>query len=469
MANTPSASLFQRLLYRTYHRNSALAHFLSHRIRPAGILMVLLIPAAWLIMPVYSLAPLFQVRGLLFVLLGVSCIWAFFRRAQVKVTRKLPRLATAGEVMHYRCKVSNSGKKNVAGACLLELPPDNRPSFLLFNRAKEPGEETRNIFDRTFGYYRWEWLQKTLTLFTNKPSPPLPRLKPGESANVTLSLTPHKRGVIIFRDLRLCLPDPLGIFQRCRRAASGRDKLIVLPHRYRLPLLDLPGSARFQLGGEAASGTIGQSGDFTSVREYRPGDPIRHIHWKSWARTGKAIVKEYEDVFFPRYGLVLDTFAPAEHASLFEEAVSVAASFAASIDTRETLLDLMFIRDEAFVFSAGRGEERIDKMLEILAGVNCEPTTDFDALQNLILRFRDELTACICIFSGWCEQRRDTVARLQSSGMNLKILALCRSFDEAQQLHQLYPSPSPVQWLRAGYVQEDLMLAESRITAPPGQ
>lgn len=461
MADTPSSSLFQRLLYRTYHRNSALAHFLSRRIRPAGILMVLLIPAAWLIMPIHSLVPLFQVRGMLFILLAVSLTWAFSRRARVRVTRNLPRLATAGEIMHYRCKVYNSGKNNVAGACLLDMPPDNRPSFHLFSRSKEPGEETRNIFDRTFGYYRWEWLQKTLTLFTNQPSPPLPRLKPGESTSLTLSLTPQKRGVIVFHDLRLCLPDPLGIFQRCRRADSKRDKLIVLPQRYRLPPLDLPGSARFQLGGEAASGTIGQSGDFTSVREYRPGDPIRHIHWKSWARTGKPIVKEYEDVFFPRYGLVLDTFAAPEHADLFEQAVSVAASFAASIDTRESLLDLMFIRDEAFVFSAGRGEERIDKMLEILAGVSCEPMIDFDALQKLILAFRDELTACICIFSGWCRQRRDTVTRLQRSGMNLKILALCRSLDEAHQLQQLYPSPTPVQWLRAGYVQEDLMVVKS--------
>jgi uncharacterized protein (DUF58 family) len=461
MADTPPSPIFQRIIYRIYHRNSALAHFLTHRIKPAGILMVLLIPAAWLIMPVYSLAPLFQVRGLLFVLLGVSFLWAFLRRSQVKVTRNLPRLATAGEIMHYRVKVFNSGRKPVAGASLLDMPPDNRPSLPLFSRSKEPGEETRNLFDRTLGYYRWEWLQKTLTLFTNNPSPPLPRLKPGESTNLTLSLTPKKRGVIILHDLRLCLPDPLGIFQRCRHADSGRDKLIVLPHRYRLPLLDLPGSARFQLGGEAASSTIGQSGDFTSIREYRPGDPIRHIHWKSWARTGKPIVKEYEDVFFPRYGLVLDTFAPAEQADLFEEAVSVAASFAASIDTRETLLDLMFIRDEAFVFSAGRGEERIDKMLEILAGVNCEPTTDFDALQNLILRYRDDLTACICIFTGWCGQRRDTVTRLQRSGMNLKILAICSNLDEAHQLHQLYPSPSPVQWLRAGYVQEDLMVVKS--------
>lgn len=456
MAATRSPGFFRHQIYRIYHRNSALAHFLTHRIRPAGILLILLIPAAWILMPQHALGPLFQLRGGIFAVLGVCLIWAFLRRARVSVTRELPRLATAREPMHYRVRVKNRGRGKLAGAKLLDFPPDNRPSLEMFSHSREPGEEKRNIFDRTFGYYRWEWLQRGLTLFKNESSAPLTILHAGESTSSTLSLTPNKRGVITLADMRVCLPDPLGVFQRCRTTTTARDKLVVLPHRYRLPPYNIPGNARFQLGGEAASSTSGQSGDFTSVREYRPGDPLRHIHWKSWARTGKAIVKEYEDVFFPRYGLVLDTFAPAEEADMFEEAVSVAASFAASIDTRETLLDLMFIRDEAYVFSAGRGEERIDSMLEVLAGVNCEPVQDFEALQKLVLRYRDDLTACICIFTGWCEQRRDTIVNLQRAGIDLKIFSICRDHEEVQALHEMHPSPVPVLWLRTDHVEEDL-------------
>lgn len=448
----------QRWIHRIYHRNSALAHFFTHRIRSAGILLILLVPAAWMLLPLHALEPLFQLRGLSLTLLGVSFLWAFSRRARVRVRRDLPRLATAGEPMTYRVRVRNLGRLRLAGAQLLEMPPDNRPTVESFAWSREPGEETRNIFDRTLGYYRWEWLQRSLTLFKQKDADPLPPLKPGEEQSAEISIVPRKRGVIALRDMRLCLPDPFGIFQRCKRTENEPGKLIVLPHRYRLPALDLPGCARFQLGGEAASNSVGQSGDFTSVRDYRPGDPLRHIHWKSWAKTGKPIVKEYEDVFFPRYGLVLDTFAPAEDADMFEEAVSVAASFASSIDTRETLLDLMFIRDEAFVFSAGRGEERVDRMLEILAGVSCEPAGDFPALQKLVLRYQDELTACICIFTGWCGQRRETVQRLQRAGMELKVISVCRDLERAKSAHLSFPSPVPVQWLRAGHVQEDLFM-----------
>ena len=410
-----------------------------------------------MILPQFDIAALFQLRCFAFIIFVCSVLFTVFRKATVKATRDLPRLATANEPVHYRVTVTNMGKRTLAGSGLLDMAPDNRPSFDLFTGSREPGEDKRNLFDRTFCYYRWEWLQNKLTPFSNKTSLPIPRLRKGQETSVSLTLTPNKRGVILLNNLRICLPDPFGIFQRCPIAKANADQIIVLPHRYRLPQLDLPGNARFQLGGEAASSTIGQSGDFTSIREYRPGDPIRHIHWKSWARTGKPIVKEYEDVFFPRYGLVLDTFAPAEDSDLFEEAVSVAASFAASIDTRETLLDLMFIRDEAYILSAGRGEERIDKILEVLAGVTCEPHSDFESLQKLVLRYQDDLTACICIFTGWSEQRRDTVSRLHRAGIELKIICICRSLEESQQLHQRYPSPSPIQWLRMDHIQQDLI------------
>jgi len=456
MADAQSPGFFRNQIYRVYHRNSAVAHFFTHRIRPTGILLALLIPAAWILVPQHTVGPLFQIRGGILAILGVSLIWAFCRKAKIEVHRELPRLATVGEEMSYRVQVYNSSRKKLCGAKLLELPPDNRPSYNLFANSKEPGEEKRNVFDRQLAYYRWEWLQRGLTLFDHVSSPTLSLVRAGESVSTTISLTPKKRGIITLTDMRICLPDPLGVFQRCRRTHSSKDKLVVLPHRYRLPAYNIPGNARFQLGGEAASSTTGQSGDFTSVREYHTGDPLRHIHWKSWARTGKAMVKEYEDVFFPRYGLVLDTFAAAEDAHMFEEAVSVAASFAASIDTRETLLDLMFIHDEAYVFSAGRGEERIDSMLEVLAGVNCEPSQDFQALQKLVLRYRDDLTACICIFTGWCENRRDTVVKLRRSGVELKIFSICKNHDEAQTAQQDFPSPIPVTWLRAGHVEEDL-------------
>jgi uncharacterized protein (DUF58 family) len=163
--------------------------------------------------------------------------------------------------------------------------------------------------------------------------------------------------------------------------------------------------------------SVGDSEEFVSLRDYRPGDPLRRIHWKSWARAGKPIVKEYQEEFFVRHGLVLDTFLTAEEGEVFEEAVSVAASFACTIDTQESLLDLMFVGPEAYCVTTGRGLGRTDQLLEILACV--QPCTDktFQALHHLVLGRYASLSGCICVLLSWNEDRQRFVNRLSQHGV----------------------------------------------------
>ena len=49
-------------------------------------------------------------------------------------------------------------------------------------------------------------------------------------------------------------------------------------------------------GARAYRLAAGDAIEFVGIREYRQGDPIRSIHWRSWARRGEPIVKEYQDV-----------------------------------------------------------------------------------------------------------------------------------------------------------------------------
>src|SRR5207237_287835 len=81
------------------------------------------------------------------------------------------------------------------------------------------------------------------------------------------------------------------------------------PPRHPVRRFTLAGARRFQKGGVSLASRVGESEEFVSLRDYRPGDPLRLIHWKSWARRGRPVVKEFQDEFFVRYGLVLDTFA----------------------------------------------------------------------------------------------------------------------------------------------------------------
>ena len=161
--------------------------------------------------------------------------------------------------------------------------------------------------------------------------------------------------------------------------------MLILPKRYPLPPIALPGALRYQEGGVALAANVGRSEEFVALRDYRHGDPLRHIHWRSWAKTGKPIVKEFEDEFFVRHALVLDTFNDEPHSEVFEEAVSVAASFACTILTQESLLDLLFVGNQSYCFTAGRGLAHADQMLEILASVKHCADKKFEALEHLVL------------------------------------------------------------------------------------
>ena len=180
----------------------------------------------------------------------------------------------------------------------------------------------------------------------------LPALPPGGDVEVQLNLTPLRRGVLFFRGASIARPDPFGLYRAFTKMPSP-GKILILPRRYPLPPLALPGTLKYQEGGVALAANVGQSEEFVSLRDYRRGDPLRHIHWRSWARTGKPIVKEFEDEFFVRHALVLDTFGDHLNHELFEEAVSVAASFACTLQTQESLLDLLFVGAEAYMFFFG--------------------------------------------------------------------------------------------------------------------
>jgi uncharacterized protein (DUF58 family) len=68
----------------------------------------------------------------------------------------------------------------------------------------------------------------------------------------------------------------------------------------------------------------GSGMEFYGIRDYRSGDSIRHVHWPSAARTGRLMVREFEDQPASRLGIFLDTSAGTHE--VFEDAISCAAS-----------------------------------------------------------------------------------------------------------------------------------------------
>jgi Protein of unknown function DUF58 len=439
---------FDQHLHRFYFKGCGIRHFLERRCRPAGIALGLVLVLATCLGVGHDRSSVYQLFSLCLGMVLVGLPWAMSRQATVEARRELPRFATAGVPLRYKVRVWHHGKHRLSRAWLSDTPPDPRPSVEAFTTLREPGEEERNAFDRRFAYFRWQWILLGNQLFIGGVSAVSLDLKKGQQGRIFIEITPLRRGVILLNDLRVHLPDPFGLFQRSRKVHAPPATLTVLPQRFKLPPIRLPGGAAFKISGEANTTSIGTSGEFVGLRDYRPGDPLRQIHWRSWARTGRPIVKELEDTFYPRYGLIVDTLSCDRTDHRFEEAISVAASFAAAIGTSESLLDLMFINHAAHIVTAGRGLERAEKLLEVLAGVSPERTEKFNALAQLVLRHRDDLTSCLVILNGWDESRRHFLSTLTRSG----ILCVPIIIGEGSKSGNV-----PGYWVESGHVARDLL------------
>jgi len=204
---------------------------------------------------------------------------------------------------------------------------------------------------------------------------------------------------------------------------------LILPKRHAAPGFELPGTMKYQLGGVSLASSVGESEEFVSLREYRPGDPLRRMHWKSFAKLGKPIIKEYQEEFFVRHALILDTFGGPASEAIFEEAVSIAASLAWTIQNQDSLLDLMFVGPEAYCFTSGRGVGHIEQMLEILASVQMCREKSFESLQHSVFTHAPELSGCVCVFLAWDQPRQDLVQGLLARRVPLRVLVVSESVE----------------------------------------
>jgi uncharacterized protein (DUF58 family) len=413
----------RRFIYRSLRLTSALDHWLRERLTPAGWVVLGTAGAAAAAGLDTNQTVTYRAFTFLAALLLVAYGASLAFRARLEARRELPRYATAGERCVYRVVVANRGARALAGASLRERFRDPRPGYDTWRRTREPGEERRNWWDRSVGYFRWRW-QIERRLPRDVESGELAALGPGERQEVKLAFTPRRRGRIELAGLTVGRADPLGLVQGLARLPLDAH-LIALPRRYRLPDIALPGRRKFQPGGVSLAASVGDSEEFLALRDYRPGDPLQRVHWKSFARTGKPVVKEYQDEFFERHALVLDTGSLAGEDAAFEDAVALAASFVYTIDTQECLLDLLFVGDGVRAYTAGRGQLQSEHMLEVLAAVSPSEPGAFSDLARAMAGRRESLSSVILILLGWDEERRKLAAALQASGAEVRGLLVC--------------------------------------------
>ncbi|MFB2936135.1 DUF58 domain-containing protein [Aerosakkonemataceae cyanobacterium BLCC-F154] len=444
-----------RFIYRFFRFSYALEQSRRRRLTTGGliILLCLIISATLGLDTTQNLT--YQIFTFLLSILITSIVFSRFFAFRFSAVRILPRFATVGVKLKYRLVIHNKTNKIQHNLKLLESFADPRPTFKEFSETPEPKEEKRNSFDRY--YYRWLWLISRKRVATAKAID-LPPLPPNSKTDVVYEITPDYRGVIRFADLTVIRPDPFGLFNACVTNYLPQS-LLVLPKLYNLPPIKLPGLRRYQSGGVALASSVGDAEEFRSLREYRPGDPMRKIHWKSWAKVGKPIVKEEQDEFFVRHALILDTFLNVKYSEILEEGIAIAASLAYEVQTQESLLDLMFVGHEAYCFTFGRSLSHTDKMLEILASVVACQDKTFDSIIPVVMERISLLSGCICIFLTWDESRQKLVNYLKGMGIHTLVLIIQEKSTHLENLDvkSLTDQLATFHLLELGKIQQELM------------
>jgi len=444
-----------KLLYHNFILVYRLGNWIRRRFTPTGILILfaLIASATFGLDTRQTLA--YQIFALCASLLLAAFVSIIFLRGRLELKRSLPDFGTAGQEFEYTLSVRNNGKAAQQDIVLFDELDTAYPDYQEFKNTRDSNDRHRNIFDRWIGYPRLVGIinrkrgARILPVEINT-------LAAGETLEKKIGMQPLRRGYLYFNQTKIAKSDPLGLFRSISNQ-THRDRLLILPKRYKLPLLSLPGRRKYQHGGMNLASSVGDSQEFFSLRDYRPGDPLRAIHWRSYAKKGEPVVKEQQDEYFARYGLILDTFLETRPEFMLEDALSVAASLAVSIRDQESLLDLMFIGAQAWRFTSGRGLAGTENMLEILACVASCTTSPFSALEHLVLRHAGESSGFICIFLDWDGQRRQLVRRLRALHMPVMVIVINQTGKiETGDDDPMQGQPQSFWALEAGNIQQSL-------------
>jgi uncharacterized protein (DUF58 family) len=243
--------------------------------------------------------------------------------------------------------------------------------------------------------------------------------KRDEPVEVTAELQATRRGRYLLRGPEVRGTDPLRL-ALTREQALAEKVLLVYPRFYTMEEFIIPVGRRYQPGGIPLASNTGDAIEFVGTREYREGDPIKHIHWRSWARRGEPVVKEYQEEYFCRIAVILDTFLPAKPTAgeekAFEAAISLTASIADYFSRGEYIVDILAAGPDIYEVSAGRSLAYLENILDVLACLEPCPQPPFRTISPALFEKLAQITTVVAILLDWDRQREEFLRRVKALG-----------------------------------------------------
>jgi uncharacterized protein (DUF58 family) len=281
-------------------------------------------------------------------------------------------------------------------------------------------------------------------------APALKMLGARESTTIQGTFLAKQRGKYFLGQLWAMSSFPFSI---CRHSSIHKscDYLIVHPPCHSLQELHLPSGVKLQKSGLERVMKVSEAMEFQGCRDYREGDNPRHIHWRSSARRGDLVVREFQDEYLSRTALIVDTCLrrPKRSPSLsrttrqilnffkgkgmlwpdgtvpeLEAALSLTAAIAEFLLKGECLIDLFAAGKDVRHLQAGRQVATLKNLLDILSEIEPEPSPSLQELKEEVFEEIGGLGNAIVILLGYDQERRDFVAKLQERGVSVKLLLI---------------------------------------------
>ena len=321
-------------------------------------------------------------------LFAAAVAFAFRPRPRVALECVLPPRATAGTPLTLRARVSP--RHGAGGELLVEMPG-----------AVATGGLVRVVPEK---------------VFVNVGAEP---------QDVIAELHPERRGRYRIRGARVRRTDPLRLMTTLP-ITTTEESLLVYPRFWRLDHFDVPVGRSYQPGGIPLASSTGDAIEFVGTRDYREGDPIKNIHWRSWARRGKPVVKEYQEEYFSRVALILDTFLKpgftAEDRVGFEAAVSTVASVADWFSRGEAVVDVLAAGPDLYEVSTGRSLGYLDNILDVLSCL--EPCADppFATVGPPLFDKLARLTSVVVVMLDWDDARERFLRSVRDQGTAVRAI-----------------------------------------------
>jgi uncharacterized protein (DUF58 family) len=220
------------------------------------------------------------------------------------------------------------------------------------------------------------------------------KLPAGRVQETAYRNTLNRRGYHELTGFRLSTRFPFGLIRKSRDIQAPM-RLLVYPALMPVPEHIVYGKKAEE--GRKQTRSPSRRGDFYGLREFRPGDDPRDIHWRASARRGRLFLRESEDETSRRVAILLEDLASGdgsddrdENAAAFEGAVSMAASLAVQLLRRGFHVGLAA---GATYLPPGAGPAHAAQILETLALVQpgtgrAVPATTLRGLARLHVRPR---------------------------------------------------------------------------------